>query len=100
MNIFNIKERKTMSFEEWMKVRTVAEKGKQTEKGASDITKDAGILDPEKGKTGFDNAMDDDHAGLDKKKHDAVKATYGGSSTAATSYDKPLDDPKKINIKK
>lgn len=100
MNIFNVKERKTMSFEEWMRTRTVAEKGKQTEKGAADITKDGGILDPEKGKAGYDNAMDDDHAGLDKKKHEATKATYSGASTAATSYDKPLDDPKKINIKK
>jgi hypothetical protein len=100
MNIFDIKQRKTMSFEEWMRNRTVAEKGKQTEKGAAEITKDSGTLTPEKGKAGYDNAMDDDKAGLDKKKHDAVKATYSGSSTAAASFDAPLDAPKAINIKK
>lgn len=100
MNIFDVKKRNTMSFEEWMRNRTVAEKGKQEEKGAADITKDGGALDPEKGKAGYDNAMDADTADLDKKKHDAVKATYGGASTASTSYDAPLDDPKAINIKK
>jgi hypothetical protein len=100
MNIFDIKQRKTMSFEDWMRNRTVAEKGKQEEKGAAEITKDGGALDPEKGKAGYDNAMDADTADLDKKKHDAVKATYGGASTAAADYDNAMDDPKKINIKK
>lgn len=100
MNIFNVKNRKTMSFEEWQKNRKVAEKGNQTEKGAAEITKDGGALTPEKGKAGYDNAMDADTAGLDKTKHQATKDTYGGSSTNAADYDAALDDPKKINIKK
>lgn len=100
MNIFDVKQRKTMSFEEWMRNRTVAEKGKQTEKGAAEITKDSGTLTPEKGKAGYDNALDDDAKQIDKTKHSATKATYGGSSTAAASFDAPLDDPKQIKIKK
>jgi hypothetical protein len=99
MNIFDIKQRKTMSFEEWMRNRKVAETPKHTEKGEAEITKD-GMLGDEKGKAGYDNALDDDAKKLDKTKHEATKATYGGSSTAAADYDAALDDPKKINIKK
>jgi hypothetical protein len=99
MDLFNIKQRKTMSFEEWMRNRKVAETPKHMEKGEAEITKD-GMDGGEKGKAGYVNAMDDDHAGLEKGKHDATKATYSGASTAATSYDKPMDDAEKINIKK
>lgn len=100
MNIFNVKNRKTMSFEEWMKNRKVAEKGNQTEKGAAEITKDGGALTPEKGKAGYDNAMDADNAGLDKTKHSATKATYEGPAGGEAGYDNAMDDPKRINIKK
>lgn len=100
MNIFDIKQRKTMSFEDWMRNRKVAETGKQTEKGAAEITKDGGALSPEKGKAGYDNAMDADTADLDKAKHAATKATYEGPAKGEAGYDNAMDDPAKINIKK
>lgn len=77
MNIFDVKKRKTMAFDEWMKARKVAEAPKHMEKGEAAIAKD-GMLGDVKGKEGFKNAMDDDNAGLDKKKHEATKATYSG----------------------
>ena len=100
MNIFDIKKRKTMSFEEWMRNRKVAETPNHTEKGASEITKDSGTLTPEKGKAGFDNALDADKAGLDKTKHQATKDTYEGPAGGAAGYDNAMDKADKINIKK
>lgn len=88
MNIFNVKKRKTLSFEEWKKESKIAQTPKHIKKGESELTADS-MLGDIKGAEGI-AVRDDDHAKLIKKKHDATKATYGGAVNGKEGYETKL----------
>jgi hypothetical protein len=100
MNLFNIKKRRTWSYEEWMKNRKVAEgpDPKQMEKGDKNDTKKEGMdakgVDTPGNKSA---ALTDDNINIEKgNKNSATKATYDKAETP--SKDAVLDDPKRINV--
>lgn len=90
MNIFNVKKRKTLSYEEWKKQSKIAQTPKHIKKGESELTADS-MLGDIKGAEGI-AVRDDDHAKLIKKKHDATKATYGGAVNGKEGYETKLSE--------
>lgn len=95
MNTFDPKKRSTFSFEEWKKNYKKMQTANQIKKGEADITAD-GMLGNVKGKDGRADLSNPKDV-VDKKKHEAVKATYGGAVKGKEGYETELDESLQIN---